>query len=468
MASDDPSRRGSPVGDAHGGNALWIDGRALTWDDLGRRVSAAVESLEARGLVGERPLGLLGDLKLDTLVWIHALIHCGTPMVLLHPRTTADEHRRFLADCRVETVLDGPAPFGDGAAVATLDPLNPARPIDPERPLAILRTSGSSGRPKGVVLSRRAFFAAARASADNLGWRPDDRWLLSLPVAHVGGLSILVRCLLGRRPAVVEPLERFDPLRVAELIDARRITLLSVVPTMLRRLLDLPSWRPPVHLRAILLGGAAAPKALLERAADRRWPVLTTYGSTETCSQVATQRPGTVNRGQLGSGSPLSGWSVRIREGVVEVRGDALMSGYLVDGSLARPFTADGFFPTQDLGHLDAHGHLHILGRRDAVIISGGENVHPTEVEAVLEHHPAIAEAAVHGVDDPEWGQRVVASIVLEADADPSIDLTDGFTEHLAPHQRPREIRFVESLPRNRLGKLDRRALAASWDSKTV
>jgi len=440
------------------GTALVDAGAVVSFAELAAEVRGAVARLGELGVRRGEPVGILGESSRRALVWLYALFEVGAPAVMVHPRATAAERRRFLADCGAARWLEP----GDGW-VGTAPPVDSAELAAPEpgSTLAIVQTSGSSGRPKGVVLSRRAFSAAAAASAENLGWRDDDRWLLSLPIAHVGGLSVVTRCLLARRAVVVEPSPRFDADRLAPLLESRRVTLFSVVPTMLRRLLDLDRWHPPARLRAILVGGAATPPALLARAADRGWPVLTTYGLTEACSQVATQRYGTVQRGELGSGPPVAGMEVRTRNGAIEIRGASLFDGYLPAGS--SPFTADGWFATGDLGHLDDAGNLQVLGRRDEVISTGGELVHPGEVEAALEADPAVAAACVFGVADEEWGEVVVAVVEIAPGADaPASDA--GLTKWLAPrlaelakYKRPRRIVRLGRLPRTPSGKVDRR-----------
>jgi O-succinylbenzoic acid--CoA ligase len=305
------------------------------------------------------------------------------------------------------------------------------------------------------VLTHDAFIASAQASAANLGWQADDVWLLAMPLAHVGGLSILTRCLLARRCVALA--ERFDAAAFPEAIERLRITLASLVPTMLARVLDAhPGWRPPAHLRAILLGGAAASPRLLARAAERGVPVLTTYGLTETCSQVTTARYAArfAPLGE-GSGAPLPGAEIRIVDGRIHVRGPMRMAGYWNEPPLA----AESWFDTGDLGEIDARGNLHVHARRTDLIVTGGENVYPVEVEGVLEGCPGIAAAAVFGIDDETWGQVVAAALVADG-APPGDEVLAAFcARHLAAHKRPRRICFVAALPLNASGKLDRRAL---------
>jgi O-succinylbenzoic acid--CoA ligase len=306
------------------------------------------------------------------------------------------------------------------------------------------------------VLTRAALLASAQASGANLGWQPDDRWLLAMPVARIGGLSILTRCLAARRSVVLAP--GFDATRLPQWIETTRATLVSLVPTMLALLFErLPDWRPPTFLRAVLVGGAAASPQLLDEAARRRLPVVITYGCTETCSQVvATPYEWRFEAGQCGEGRPLPGAEVRIVDHRIEVRGPMRMVGYLGESPLA----PEVWFDTGDLGDFDTDGFLHLHGRRADLIVSGGENVYPAEVERVLENCPGIRAAAVFGLADPTWGE-IVASVLVAPQPPDDEALLDFLEARLASHKRPRRIGFVASLPLTAAGKLDRAALSA-------
>ena len=425
--------------------------------ELAPRVRRAMRWLVDQGARPDTRIAVVGALRVDTLIALWAGIELGVPLVLVHPRLTAIERQRLLDDARPVCVLD--ERWEAPRTGPELDAGGPAD--DDERCLAILYTSGTTGRSKGAMLSRRAFLAAVRASAANLGWREDDRWLLCMPLAHVGGLSIVLRCLEARRTVVLSSAGSFSADAIARQLDSDRVTLVSLVPTMLKRLFELdPPWRAPACLRGILLGGAAAPERLLREAARRELPVLTTYGTTEACSQLTAQRPGTPPSPEAGAGHPLPGVEVRIVADQVEVRGPNLMSGYFPPGAHQSPFTADGWLCTGDLGHLDAHGRLHLLARRGDLIISGGENVYPVEVEQALEAHPAIAQACVFGLPDETWGQRVVAALVLEGGPLTDEALLAFVEERLAPHKRPKAIARLAQLPLNATGKLDRAATA--------
>jgi O-succinylbenzoic acid--CoA ligase len=270
--------------------------------------------------------------------------------------------------------------------------------------------------------------------------------LLALSLAHAGGLAVVVRCLIARRPIVLLDGD-FDAQRCARLLD--RVTLASLVPTQLAALLDDPAWRPPPSLRAVLLGGAAAPPALIEAARARGVPVLATYGATETFGQVATARtPG-------GPLVALPGIAISTHADRITIRGPTLAARYL-DGEPIAPA-----FVTADLGAYDAATRIvTVHGRRDDVIISGGENIHPAEIEAVLAATPGVRAAVAFGVADARWGQLVAAAIAV----DPRFDAAAAaarWHDALPAHARPRRLAIATALPVGPTGKLDRRAAAA-------
>jgi O-succinylbenzoic acid--CoA ligase len=408
------------------------DGRRWSWRQLADAVAA-----EAGRLAGAPPglLPLTARVQPETIVRLLAAIETGRPVLPLHPRLADAERGELLARL-----------LGPGAALATPDPAG-----DPEeRALAVVPTSGTTGAPRGVVLARRAFAAAAAAHAAHLGWRPDDRWLLTLPLAHVGGLSIVTRCLAARRTIVLGP-ERFDPRTVAEIAAREGVTLLSLVPVMLEALLDLdPSWDGGPALRAALVGGAATPATLLARARERGIPALPTYGLTEACSQVATAHPDDPAGGLM----PLPGVTVRIRQDRIHVSGPTLLSGVIDDALRAPPLDEEGLLDTGDLGRLDERGRLIVAGRADEMIVTGGENVAPAEVEAALERCPGIARAVVFGVPDRRWGALVAAALVAGGGGPPAQEALRAHCERtLAPHRRPRRIAWLDAVPLTASGK---------------
>lgn len=443
--------------------ALVVDGKAYTYGELAPAVERAVRFLAARAARhSEAGVALEASLELGAIVLTYAAFELGTPALLLHPRLGDRERRQLMEAAAITLAVDARAlstGADEGAAVLA----RPA-PADDARCLAMVATSGSSGRPRCVELSRAAFRAAAEASAANLGWRADDRWLLALPFAHIGGLSVLTRCLLARRAVVLCTGSSFAIERTLESLTRDRVTLASLVPAQLALMLDRrPRASPPPSLRALLVGGAAASPELLEHAARRGWPVLATYGLTEACSQVATQHhPG---RGsEPGCGRPLPGMEVQIRSGAIHIRGRALFTRYLPDAGRPRPFEAGGWFDTGDLGRIDEQGCLHILGRADDVIITGGEKVAPAEVERALTASGLVKSACVFGIADATFGQVVAAALVPTAAGAPELGtLAAALATRLASFKRPRRIAYLDQLPLTPTGKLDRpQVIAAS------
>jgi o-succinylbenzoate---CoA ligase len=308
------------------------------------------------------------------------------------------------------------------------------REVDPSAVQTVIHTSGTTGMPKPVELTFANHAASAAASADALGADPADRWLCPLPLHHVGGLAVLIRCAIARTTAVLH--ERFEVERVKAAFEAGEVTLASLVPTMLVRLRDAGLRQAP-GLRAIALGGGPIPAGLLDWAAETGIPVVPVFGMTETSSQIVAGSPG----------RPLRGVELRIgAEGEILVRGPMVAAGSLA---------GDGWLHTGDLGRLDDEGRLHVEGRLKDLIVTGGENVAPLEVEQVLLAHPAVADAGVAGRPDEEWGEAITAFVVLRAPADGEA-LRAWCRQRLAPHKVPKAVEIVDVLPRNPAGKLER------------
>ena len=356
----------------------------------------------------------------------------GEPIGLIHDRLPADERAELAARLAASPVPDDTA--------------------------FVVFTSGSTGRPKGVVLSRAAAHASVIASAAHLGTRPDDRWLLALSPAHVGGLNVILRALAASAPgdpANLAIARGGDPASLAAALAADEPTLVSLVPTQLAGLVADPAWRPPRSLRAILLGGAAATPALLAAARERGVPVLTTYGMSETFGQAATAGLDLPTpSGAIGRALPgvTIDAGTRAAPDTIVVRTPAAFTCYL-----DQPRPSHDAVVTSDLGFVE-DGWLHVVGRADDVIITGGEKVHPLAIEAALARVPGVAASCVVGVPDATWGQLVAAAVV----AAPGFDrpALDAAIAALAPHARPRLVEIVDALPLTATGKPDRRRVA--------
>lgn len=304
-----------------------------------------------------------------------------------------------------------------------------------DAPAVILFTSGSTAQPKPACLSLGNLVWSARGSNANLPLTPANRWLLSLPLYHVGGLGIVMRCLLAGA-AVVQPAPD-TPL--AATIAKHAITHISLVPTQLHRVLQATAGSTLDTLQAVLLGGGALPPTLIDAAVDVGLPVHTTYGMTEMASQVTTTPPG-ASRAQLRTAGPVLPYrELRIApDGEILLRGATLFQGYVTPQGLDLPLTAEGWFATGDLGQLDAGGNLYVQGRKDNLIISGGENIQPEEVEATLRRLPGVAQAVVVGVPDATYGARPVAFVAVEPGVAFSPDAWHAaLAERLAAFKRP-------------------------------
>ena len=338
----------------------------------------------------------------------------------------------------------------------------------PDETALILFTSGTTDRPKGVRLTLGNLVASAAASAFRLGVSQADRWYGCLPTNHMGGLAPIVRSTLYGTGVVLEP--KFDAERTPELLAEHGATGVSLVPTMLRRLLD-RGWQPNETLRFVLLGGAPASRELLETCEAVGVPVYPTYGTTETASQIATATPDEAFANPESVGSPLVTAAVTIVDTATEEPVEAGAVGELVvDGPIVTPGYLDEAatdaamgpygLQTGDLAKRDTAGKLQILGRLDDAIQTGGETVHPTRVIEALRELPEVADAAVVGVSDPDWGERVAALVVPANESNIDTDaLRASLRDRLAPHAVPKVLRSVDQLPRTASGTVDRDAV---------
>jgi O-succinylbenzoic acid--CoA ligase len=325
---------------------------------------------------------------------------------------------------------------------------------------SIIYTSGTTGRPKGAMLSYGNFWASAAASAFNLGLLSGDRWLACMPLFHVGGLSILLRSAMYGTTAVIHA--RFEEHAVNRALREDGITLLSVVPAMLQRMLDADALPYPDSVRAVLVGGGPVPSQLLTRALDRGLPVVQTYGLTEASSQVATLAPADAASHVGSAGKALVSTGLRIdaapnEPGEILVRGPTVSPGYWRSEAATAEAFSGGWFHTGDIGRLDGDGYLYVLDRRDDLIVTGGENVYPAEVVAVLLLHPAVSAAAVVGVPDASWGHVVAAALVAAPGA--YIDLpalTEWLRSRVAAFKVPQRFLVVDALPATASGKIQR------------
>ncbi|MFC7068945.1 o-succinylbenzoate--CoA ligase [Halobaculum lipolyticum] len=495
---------------------LAASGESLTYADLDARATALASRLSGLGIAPGDHLAVVLDNRTEYVALIHAAMRLGVRLVPCSDRLTAAELRPKLATadatalvCGGETeavaveaalgdgtdggatgwdtsdgfeparVTDAEAGDADPVPVVSLDEPSDGRVVDVdaapdgdvptvrwgrEDGLLMLFTSGSTGEPKLVQLTMGNVLASATASAFRLGVLPDDRYLATLSLHHTGGVLPIYRAVLYGTSVVLRA--AFDAGGAVDDIRAYEVTGVSLVPTMLSRMLDARGTLPGC-LRTVLLGGAPAPDELIERCRNYSVPVHPTWGMTEAASQLTTARSkeafdrvGTVGR-------PLVWTDVAVRDddgaalpagetGELVVSGPTISPGYYGNPAATdAAYTDDGWFRTGDVGYRDEDGFVFVLNRLDDRIVSGGENVDPGEVTAALRAHPAVDDAAVVGVPDDEWGERVAALVV----GDP--DLTAGEVEafcreRLAGFKIPRTIAFAEELPRTDSGSVRR------------
>lgn len=472
--------------------ALQASGQATTFGQLDEQVTRFCGFLRQAGIGPGNHVGLLMPNAPAAVVAILALARLGAVLVPLNSRLTPAElaWQMRRADCAHLLCADERAAVGReaaaGLAPAHLLPAGgdefqrwltaqpPATHEAPaERPTlqAIVFTSGTTGFPKGAMITYANHFWSAVGSAFKLGVRPDDRWLACLPLYHVGGLAILWRsCLYGT--AVI----LHDGFNVPAILDSLAddgVTLISLVPTTLQRLLDagLTAAAAP-SLRLILLGGAAADETLLAAAEAAGLNVAVSYGLTEAASQVATLLPAEARAKPGSAGRPLLFSRIDVVDdagrplaantpGEIVVSGPTVMAGYYRDPAATAAALRDGRLYTGDAGYLDLDGDLWLLDRRGDLIVSGGENVYPAEVERVLRAHPAVASACVAGLPHAVWGRQVAAMVVLKDKAIlTESELLAHCRKQLAGYKLPRHIAFVDALPLTGSGKVQRAAVA--------
>lgn len=449
---------------------IWF-GQHWTYGALHGEVTRFERLLSGMGVKQGDRVAVLSQNRPELVFLIHALVRRGAILVPLNARLTRAELVPLVARTEPSLVLASESLADRVEGTVTFEAFARGREVNEEgRGLAdqdvrcILFTSGTTGLPKGAELTVRNFRANAIASASNLGGDADQRWLGCLPLFHVGGIALVTRA--AEYGACVVLHDGFESGRVLRDLAAEGITHVSLVATALRRLLT-EAKAFPASLRAVLIGGGPAPSALLDEARARGLPVLQTYGLTEATSQVTTELRADADGAT--AGVPISTVKLKIvnerREslpagvaGEIAVSGPTVMRGYFQDEAATARVLSGGWLYTGDLGALDERGRLTVLTRRTDLIVTGGENVYPAEVEAVLARHPDVQDVAVTGLDHPEWGQTVVAVVAPKQPLDSNV-LADHCRTELAGFKVPRRFVVVDSVPRNAGGKVDRIAV---------
>lgn len=449
------------------------DGTHVSFHDLEINSLSYARKLAAIGVEKGTHIGILSTNCLEMVYTIHAISYLGAVGVLLNTKLTDEELNFQLDDADVNILITNDSGNRNlrvkkSYTFQQLETMEESSVslqfhINFDDPFTIMYTSGTTGFPKGVVHTYGNHWWSAISSALNLGLNKDDKWLISLPLFHVSGLSTLMKSVIYGMPIFL--MKKFDESMVHHAIMEKQITIVSVVTVMVQRLLErLGTENYPNSLRCFLLGGGPAPKVLLERAKEKGIPVFQSYGMTETTSQIVTLSAGDA-LDKLGSaGKPLLPAQLKINNpgsdgvGEIVVKGPMVTPGYYKNQEANEKSFKDGWLYTGDLGSVDEQGFLYVVDRRTDLIISGGENIYPSEIENALMKMTEIKEAGVTRMEDDKWGYVPVAYVVLHSEITKE-EIFAFLATQLAKYKLPKKVFFVEELPRNASNKLLRNKL---------
>lgn len=465
-------------------NALITKDVTFTFKELFEHSKEYSSKLYNHGIRFNSKVGVIQSNSVEMVLTIHALLHIGAEIVLHNTRLTEEELSYQFKDAQLDWLIIEDSyyhlvknHFVNKESIITVEML-PHMKSDEQfevvkefnllNTATVMYTSGTSGNPKGVMQTYGNHWWSAVGSMLNLGLNEKDTWLCTVPLFHISGLSILFRSVIYGITVVLH--EQFQEDEVNFAIKNQHITIMSVVTAMLNRMLyTLGEETYPSSFRCMLLGGGPAPLSLLESCKQKGIPVYQTYGMTETSSQIVTLSP-EYSLEKLGSaGKALFPSQLKIQKdgkevtanevGEILVKGPNVTKGYIRKKEATIESFENGWLKTGDMGYIDEDGFLYVVDRRSDLIISGGENVYPAEIEAALVKHPDVFEAGVTGISDERWGQIPVAFVVLHTNADRKDELIEHCKTHLARYKVPKQIYIVDHLPRNSANKLLRRKL---------
>jgi O-succinylbenzoic acid--CoA ligase len=454
--------------------ALVFENKTWTFAELYSETLKKASALSMSGIKEGDFCGVLAANHPKTIFTIQALQQIGAIAVMLNSRLTEEEMQWQLQDVSASHLLFDSLYEKKASAISGIPSIsisdNPTEKLFTPRDTfsmsetcSIMYTSGTTGRPKGVIQTYGNHYASATGSAFNLGLHADDAWICAVPLFHISGYSILMKSVLYGME--MQLIEKFDTRAVNNSLQNGEATIISVVPAMLSNMINSLSGTYSPRFRCMLLGGGPAPVSLLEQCKQKNIPVFQTYGMTETSSQIVTLAPEYALKKLGSAGKPLFPCAVKIDgedEGEILVSGPNVTTGYLNRPEANEQSFENGWFRTGDIGRFDADGFLYVLDRRSDLIISGGENIYPAEIESVLMSQDAIREAGVTGVPDAKWGSVPAVFYVANRPVT-SEELAAFCGEKLARYKVPAYFIETDELPRNASNKLLRRELAVKW-----
>ncbi len=423
---------------------LIANGKSYSYRTIITLIKKAATALLNKGVDpnNPQPVFLTGHDNVETIITWYALWELGVPAAWVAHKLTLPERQKIQQTNPHWLVIDTPLSFIDETPFEDFPSF-----IDHNVCGVIVYTSSTTGDPKGVMLSRQNCHYSAKNSLANIKSFDNDRWVCAVPLGHISGLSIVIRTMFAKTCIILS-----DFANIIATINHHQGTLTSAVPSMIYPFLDIP--KPPT-LRAILFGGAPCEKKLLDQA--KHLPLVPVYGMTETCSHVIAHEYPTPYDPSLGSGKAFKGTEVKIKNNLIYLRGPSVMLGYTAPHP--SPIDDDGWFSTNDLGHIDEQGNLHVQGRAGRSIITSGSNVHPTEVEPVLLNHPAIKEAFLFGVPDEIMGNRLAVAMVLSDQTQTLHTFHQHIKNNLTSYKQPRLFCALKRFPKTPVGKVREREL---------
>ncbi|GLO66989.1 o-succinylbenzoate--CoA ligase [Oceanobacillus kimchii] len=453
------------------------DGSSITYLELFHRSQSYAKKLAKLGLQKGDHIAILSTNSVEMIQAVYACSYLGTVVVLLNTKLTLNELNQQLLDSDAKMIISSGSFKSKEFAIQQINyrdlesvsekqigiTLNEEICLDDI--FTMMYTSGTTGFPKAVQQTYGNHWWSATSSVLNLGLHENDKWLIPLPLFHVSGLSTMLKSVIYGMPIYV--LEKFDVEKVHDAIMNRNVTIVSVVTVMVQRLVKrLGNNHYPNCFRCMLLGGGPAPKSLLEEAKKRNIPVFQSYGMTETSSQIVTLTPEEALNKIGSSGKPLFPAQLKIDHnktepnqiGEIMVKGPMVTKGYYKRTETNKEVFENNWLHTGDMGYLDEQGYLYVVDRRNDLIISGGENIYPSEIENVLVQIDGIEEAGVKGIPNEEWGMVPAAFIVCSKPIDMKV-INTHLEKYLAKYKHPKEIHVINELPRNATNKLVRHRL---------
>ncbi|PJB00225.1 MAG: o-succinylbenzoate--CoA ligase [Ignavibacteriales bacterium CG_4_9_14_3_um_filter_30_11] len=444
--------------------AIIFNDITINYSKLHNKISKTSNSLLENNIKLDDRVILISNNSIDFIIQVFSLWNIGAIPVPINPNFTKNELNNIVdqvlpekilveeninvkLDISTNDIINFPIKNSDKNIINKIN-------IDKNKTALILFSSGSSGKAKGIKLSFNNLISSALAQIKFLNLKKENKYLASLPFYHIGGFSIITRTLFSGGAIIIPKSIKNEDIITA--IEKHKPNSISLVLTQLKRILE-KNFQPSVNLNNILIGGSLIDTSLVIEAVKKGWKIIKVYGSTETCSFITAQRVNPKNLDSKSVGKVLGNNKIKIIDNKIAIKGDSVMQGYF---NQQVDFSGDGYFITEDIGYIDENNELFVEGRKDDIIISGGENISLKEIEYYVNKFEKIKDSTVIGIKDKEWGEIVAVSVVsINNDLFLLSDLNDFLSGYLAKYKLPKKIFFVDQIPRNEMGKILRYAL---------